>query len=71
MTDKEYIKGLEYLVNSLANIYQFNFNEFKYNDNFTTYQGEFRDSIKQVSNIEIKQPEKLTETVGKYLKDNE
>ena len=35
MSDKEYIKGLEYLVNSFANVYQVNFEKF-YWENFKT-----------------------------------
>lgn len=41
--------------------------------NFTTYQGRFRDRVKEISNLKIEQPESVNKTLERLLKlkDNE
>lgn len=91
MTDKEYIKGLEYLAQSFANAYQVNFENFYWENfktcditnldrreltelektiimTFATYQGRFRDEVKQIAKIKIEEPEYLNKVVERLLK---
>lgn len=91
MTDENYIKGLEFLVKSLAHCYQVNFERFYWENfktcdytnperreltelentiimKFTTYQGRFKDQVKQIANLKIDQPEGIDEVVKRLLK---
>lgn len=92
MTDKEYIKGLEYLVSSLAGAYQVNFDKFYWerfkvcstaNPNrrelteleheiimsFAAYQGRFRNKVKLMSELKIKQPDSMNDVIKRLLNE--